>query len=813
MLLSSILSEFYNSYRARHGIIGDAFSSTTHLLAKRGEHPTFFVVAACLIPVLVILSGIFAGLTLGYMSLDETQLNVLASSGTPKQREYAKKIIPVRKNGHLLLVSLLLANMVVNETLPVISDEVLGGGVSAVAVSTILIVIFSEIIPQSICTRYGLYIGAKCAIPTRILMYFLVCLRTLLGDFLFVSLRRGNLLSPGPIGEIKRQGWGVVTSYEAWIGLRTMAVLCLTTILGPHHGIIYRRGELKELINMHSSVSPHGGDLKHDTVTIIGHTLDLQEKVVKDAMTPIEKVFMLPIGARLDYETLRRVCESGHSRVPVYEEIDAKVGAARRVKKIVGILLVKQCVLLDPKVKEATPLHSIPLNKVPSVPFDESLLGILDRFQEGRSHMAIVSLFSKGRAASVKEAVKTGLTRRFLDRVGLGEDDDNAKARDPDLEKAWGDLREGKIGNAGEEGMIAVEKERARRFTAGIEGREQAMPADAVLASENADDFLRGIDTDINPLGIITLEDVLEELIGEEILDEFDLTGPQAASSYIPPSARRAAEEQYRHTHSSSAPLPAPLAIPAVMAVKGPGGLPALQFPRVASSLNIFNRTRSQPGTPRFDVPGLPEYTPRGDGEKEFASNAVNGRSDAFETPGNDSRTRSDANVDNEGTDVTTLAGTFRSSDTGTNVTFAGTDSERGRDTGPRLPNIVVSDELGHGATTLASTLSATGRSPSPAPRVTEAILQTQTRRRAQLQQQAHSASSILLPGPGSLALGGELQLPVQLPKGRFKSSPLSPAPPRPVDGENKTSQGKESDARDKVAESDPDLKEPKDGL
>lgn len=57
-----------------------------------------------------------------------------------KQREYAKKIIPVRHNGHLLLVSLLLANMVVNETLPVISDEVLGGGISAVAVSTVLIV-------------------------------------------------------------------------------------------------------------------------------------------------------------------------------------------------------------------------------------------------------------------------------------------------------------------------------------------------------------------------------------------------------------------------------------------------------------------------------------------------------------------------------------------------------------------------------------------------------------------------------------------------------------------------------------------------
>lgn len=63
-----------------------------------------------------------------------------------KQREYANKIIPVRKNGHLLLVSLLLANMIVNETLPVISDQVLGGGVSAVAVSTVLIVMWVAVI-------------------------------------------------------------------------------------------------------------------------------------------------------------------------------------------------------------------------------------------------------------------------------------------------------------------------------------------------------------------------------------------------------------------------------------------------------------------------------------------------------------------------------------------------------------------------------------------------------------------------------------------------------------------------------------------
>ena len=39
---------------------------------------------------------------------------------------------------------------------------------------------------------------------------------------------------------------------------------------------------------MHSSHATHGGDLKLDTVTIIGATLDLQEKVVKQVRIPFD---------------------------------------------------------------------------------------------------------------------------------------------------------------------------------------------------------------------------------------------------------------------------------------------------------------------------------------------------------------------------------------------------------------------------------------------------------------------------------------------------------------------------------------------
>ena len=62
------------------------------------------------------------------------------------------------------------------------------------------------------------------------------------------------------------------------------------------------------------------------------------------------------------------------------------------------------------------------LNKVPFVPNNEPLLGVLDKFQEGRSHMAIVSRFGVDRAKSVKKAVKQSLTQRIRQTVGISDD-------------------------------------------------------------------------------------------------------------------------------------------------------------------------------------------------------------------------------------------------------------------------------------------------------------------------------------------------------------------------------------------------------
>ena len=130
----------------------------------------------------------FIGLTIGLMSLDPISLEVFKSSGTAKQKKYAARLEPIRKNGHLLLVTLQLASTAINESLPIVMDTILPGGWQSILISVFAILIFGEyvtwnshlkysyyssdrVIPQALCTRFGLAIGAHLAWSASFLAY------------------------------------------------------------------------------------------------------------------------------------------------------------------------------------------------------------------------------------------------------------------------------------------------------------------------------------------------------------------------------------------------------------------------------------------------------------------------------------------------------------------------------------------------------------------------------------------------------------------------------------------------------------------
>ncbi|KAK6513139.1 hypothetical protein TWF506_009305 [Arthrobotrys conoides] len=289
---------------------------------------------------LVVLGGVFAGLTLGLMGQDEIYLQVIAQSGEDKEQKHARAVLKLLTRGkHWVLVTLLLSNVITNETLPILLDRSLGGGWPAVLSSTVLIVIFGEIIPQSVCVRYGLSIGAYLAPFVLALMYFMY-----------------------PV------------AYPT--------ALLLDWILGEDHGTTYKKAGLKTLVTLHKTLGEHPAErLNQDEVTIITAVLDLKEKPVGSVMTPMEDVFTMSTDTILDEKTMDKILSKGYSRIPIH--------APGESTNFVGMLLVKILITYDPE--DAMKVADFPLATLPETAPETSCLDIVNFFQEGKSHMVLVS--------------------------------------------------------------------------------------------------------------------------------------------------------------------------------------------------------------------------------------------------------------------------------------------------------------------------------------------------------------------------------------------------------------------------------------
>ena len=132
---------------------------------------------------LLALSALFSGLTLGLMSLSAFELKRKMELGD----EQAKTVFPIRSKGSQLLVSLLVGNVLVNAALTVMLNSFLAG-VFAVVLSTVLITLFGEIIPQAILNKHGLSIGARLAPLIKSILFIMLPVAYPLGKILDYAL-------------------------------------------------------------------------------------------------------------------------------------------------------------------------------------------------------------------------------------------------------------------------------------------------------------------------------------------------------------------------------------------------------------------------------------------------------------------------------------------------------------------------------------------------------------------------------------------------------------------------------------------------
>ncbi|CAH9085804.1 unnamed protein product [Cuscuta epithymum] len=374
---------------------------------------------------LVLFAGIMSGLTLGLMSLGIVELEILQRSGTPTEKKQAAAIFPVVQKQHQLLVTLLLCNAVAMEALPIYLDKIFNQYL-AIVLSVTFVLAFGEVIPQAICTRYGLAVGANFVWLVRVLM--IICYP--------ISY---------PIGKI------------------------LDWVLG-HNEALFRRAQLKALVSIHSKEAGKGGELTHDETTIISGALDLTEKTAEEAMTPIESTFSLDVNSKLDWEAMGKILARGHSRVPVY---------SGNPKNIIGLLLVKS--LLTVRAETETPVSAVSIRRIPRVPSDMPLYDILNEFQKGSSHMAAV-VTVKGKSKK-KNLVENEQSEETANTNG---------------------------GNSQLSTLLLPKKDQKKSDSVVVDIETNGLPQ----PSEDLEDG--------EVIGIITLEDVFEELLQEEIVDETD---------------------------------------------------------------------------------------------------------------------------------------------------------------------------------------------------------------------------------------------------------------------------------------------------
>lgn len=160
----------------------------------------------------------------------------------------------------------------------------------------------------------------------------------------------------------------------------------LDWILGEDEGTVYKKSGLKTLVTLHKSLGELSERLNQDEVTIITAVLDLKEKPVREVMTPMDDVFTLSEDHILDEKTMDKILSSGYSRIPVYR--------AGSPSDFVGILLVKTLITYDPE--DHTPVRDVQLGAVVETRPETSCLDIINFFQEGKSHLVLVSEFPGG---------------------------------------------------------------------------------------------------------------------------------------------------------------------------------------------------------------------------------------------------------------------------------------------------------------------------------------------------------------------------------------------------------------------------------
>nr|XP_054403172.1 metal transporter CNNM3 isoform X5 [Pongo abelii] len=273
---------------------------------------------------LLALAALARGLQLSALALAPAEVQVLRESGSEAERAAARRLEPARRWAGCALGALLLLASLAQAALAVLLYRAAGQrAVPAVLGSAGLVFLVGEVVPAAVSGRWTLALAPRA------------------------------------------------------LGLSRLAVLLTLPVALPVGQLLElaaRPGRLRERV---LELARGGGDPYSDLSKGV-----LRCRTVEDVLTPLEDCFMLDASTVLDFGVLASIMQSGHTRIPVYEE---------ERSNIVDMLYLKDLAFVDPE--DCTPLSTItrfynhPLHFVFN---DTKLDAVLEEFKRGKSHLAIV---------------------------------------------------------------------------------------------------------------------------------------------------------------------------------------------------------------------------------------------------------------------------------------------------------------------------------------------------------------------------------------------------------------------------------------
>lgn len=295
-----------------------------------------------IIIVLLVLSGFFSGSETALTAVSRARMLALEKDGN----HAAARVNTLTSNGEKLIGAILLGNNLVNILASTLAATVFLhlfgelGVAYATAVMTVLVVIFSEVLPKT----YAL------SNPDRV-----------------------ALAVSWPIRQIVRVFWPIVAGLQAIVRivLKILGAKVSGPLFSPHE-------EIRGHIDLHHQ---EGGVVKDDR-DMLGGVLDLRELTVDDVMVHRKNITMMDVTTPTA-ELVTQALTSPHTRLPLYEGDAENIIGVLHARDLARALLEAGG---DPAKIDVRGIARDPW----FVPETTELLEQLNIFKEKREHFALV---------------------------------------------------------------------------------------------------------------------------------------------------------------------------------------------------------------------------------------------------------------------------------------------------------------------------------------------------------------------------------------------------------------------------------------